>query len=121
MKSILQNEKVCWLCGGTGNLDRHHVYGGTARKMSEKYGLTVWLCHDACHEFGPFSVHQCGESRRRLQAWAQAKAMEHYGWTIKDWMMLFHKNYKEELFLPTRALQARLRRFRRRSVKLHPL
>lgn len=32
MKSILQKEKKCWLCGSTLNLHRHHVFGGSANR-----------------------------------------------------------------------------------------
>lgn len=47
-KSILQSEKECFMCGTVLNLERHHVIFGTAgRKISDKLGLTVWLCHEA--------------------------------------------------------------------------
>lgn len=46
-KSIMQTDKQCYLCGRETCLERHHVLAGTAnRKLSEKYGLWVWLCHD---------------------------------------------------------------------------
>ena len=36
---------------GTANLERHHVIFGTAgRKISDKLGLTIWLCHE--HHLG---------------------------------------------------------------------
>lgn len=40
--------RSCWLCGRNGTaepLDKHHIFGGAYRKKSEKYGLTVYLCH----------------------------------------------------------------------------
>lgn len=44
MKSVLQNNKECWVCGDT-NVCCHHVFYGTAnRKKSDKLGMTVWLC-----------------------------------------------------------------------------
>lgn len=41
MKSILQdeNDKRCFLCGGYGAFECHHIFGGAYRKKSEKYGL----------------------------------------------------------------------------------
>ena len=49
MKSILQNEKRCFLCVSTQNLELHHCIHGVAnRKIADREGLTVWLCH-SCH------------------------------------------------------------------------
>ena len=56
MKSIVQREKECFFCKSTINLEKHHIFGGTAnRKISEKYGLTVYLCHE--HHTGDSGVH----------------------------------------------------------------
>ncbi len=45
MKSILQNEKKCLVCGTTQGLHEHHVFSGIAnRKKSEQHGMKVWLC-----------------------------------------------------------------------------
>lgn len=93
MNSILQHEKKCFLCGGNGGywgLDVHHVFFGSLRSTSEKYGLTVFLCHDTCHLNG---VHKNAEVNRNLQAFAQNKAMEHYGWSVEDFRKIFHKSY----------------------------
>lgn len=46
MKSVFQNEKVCFVCGTTHNIEEHHIiYGTSNRKISERYGLKVYLCH----------------------------------------------------------------------------
>ena len=42
MKRVMARE--CWLCGRNGcgdPLDKHHIFGGTNRKKSEKYGLCL--------------------------------------------------------------------------------
>lgn len=101
MKSIMQYGKYCWLCGRNGScdpLDKHHVFGGALRDKSERYGLTVYLCHHDCHIFGEGAVHKSGEARRKLQAAAQRAAMEKYGWTTAEFMLEFGRNYigKEE-------------------------
>lgn len=95
MKSILQdNPHACYLCRRTsGPLDKHHVFSGPLRKKSEKYGLTVYLCHDSCHIFGPNSAHQSGETALYLHQQAQRAAMERYGWTADDFRREFGKNY----------------------------
>ena len=44
MKSIVQSGKKCYISGITYGLEQHHIFYGTAnRKLSDKYGLTVWL------------------------------------------------------------------------------
>jgi len=99
MKSIIQPiRNRCYLCGrrngyGLDPLDKHHVFGGALRSKSERYGLTVYLCHSTCHEFGEGAVHVNGEVNRVLQARVQKKAMEHYGWTVGEWRKHFYKNY----------------------------
>ena len=53
MKSILTDDKedACYLCGTESEfLDVHHIFGGSVRKTSDKYGLIVHLCRD-CHRF----------------------------------------------------------------------
>lgn len=45
-KSLLQHEKKCFVTGYEGQLDRHHVYAGSRRRASEKWGCWVWLRHD---------------------------------------------------------------------------
>ena len=46
-KSILQDEKVCYVTGSEYGLDLHHIYAGVAnRKISDREGCWVWLRHD---------------------------------------------------------------------------
>lgn len=97
MNSIIQkNKSHCYLCGKNSNfepLDEHHVYGGSNRKLSEKYGLKVYLHHSTCHIFGACSVHSNVEIDKALKADIQKKAMEHYGWTVAEFRGIFGKNY----------------------------
>ena len=44
MNSIIQSKKECYVCHRQGVLHKHHVFGGSNRKNSERYGMTVWLC-----------------------------------------------------------------------------
>ena len=48
----------------------------TSRKKSEKYGLTVYLCHGSCHIFGEKEVHSCRETMDELHRYGQKMAME---------------------------------------------
>lgn len=96
MKSIIQDNKDhCYLCGRNDiadyfGLDEHHVYGASNRKLSEKYGLKVYLCHDRCHLNG---VHKNAELNNQLKAKVQLIAMEHYGWSISDFIAIIGKSY----------------------------
>ena len=86
----------CYLCGMNTNLeplDEHHIFGGANRKLSEKYGLKVYIHHHKCHIFGKNSVHQNAEINNTLKAKAQQVAMEHYGWTVEDFRKIFGKSY----------------------------
>lgn len=96
MDSIIQKHTDrCFMCGATRWLEWHHVFGAALKKKSEKYKLMVRLCH-YCHNEPPQGVHQNRERRRRLQAYAQKKAMAHYGWSREDFRREFYKNYIEE-------------------------
>lgn len=55
MKSIMQTEKECYICGRTEPLHKHHIYMGANRRLSEKYGCWVWLCPE--HHTGNTGVH----------------------------------------------------------------
>lgn len=45
-KSILQEEKECYVCHNIYGLHLHHIFYGTAnRKKSDEDGCVVWLCH----------------------------------------------------------------------------
>lgn len=97
MKSIIQPDREhCFICGKNGYgdpLDCHHVFFGANRSKSERYGLTVFLCHNSCHIFGDNSVHKNAKVCRTLQAKAQKIAMKHYGWSVEQFREIFGKNY----------------------------
>ena len=100
MKSILHDKKdrTCFLCmilhnddSQKENLHEHHVIHGWAnRKLSEKYGLKVYLCLSH-HEIGREAVHQNAEINKMLKAYAQ-RAFEKK-WPEKDFYGIFKKNY----------------------------
>ena len=91
--------RSCFLCGRNGAsdpLDKHHIFGGAYRKKSERYGLTVYLCHCGCHLYGPEAAHNCRETMDRLHKHGQRMAMERYGWSVEEFRVRFGKNYLEE-------------------------
>ena len=89
-------QRKCWLCGAKGRvdpLDRHHIFGGSNRKKSEKYGLVVDLCHHNCHIFGPAAAHRNKQTMQRLHEYGQRKAMMENDWSTADFIREFGKNY----------------------------
>lgn len=92
MKSILQDEKVCYITGSNMDLHEHHIFGGGNRKLSEQYGLKVWLRAD-WHNMSGYGVHFNPELDKRLKQEAQNAAMERYGWTTAEWIKVFGRNY----------------------------
>lgn len=92
MRSIIQeNKEECYLCGGRAT-EEHHVLKGTAnRKLSEKYGLKVYLCH-VCHRTGKHAVHNDRETDLRLIRTAQ-KIFEIQVGSREDFIRIFGKSY----------------------------
>ena len=88
--SILQNERCCFLCGSTVWLEEHHIFGGARRKISEKHGFKVYLCH-YCHNAPPLGVHHNKERRLFLQEQCQKKYEETH--SREEFMALIGKNY----------------------------
>jgi len=92
MNSILQQEHRCLICGTIHNLHCHHVYNGVAhRKISDKYGLTIWLCMD--HHTGNNGIHRNYVLDLEIKKKCQSIAMNHYKWTIEDWFKLFRRSW----------------------------
>lgn len=80
----------CYLCGKVGYVHRHHCYGGSYRKTSDLFGLTVELC-PTCHEY----IHSAKgtEDRRQLQHDVQQEYMDKMGWNVNYWISIFVKSW----------------------------
>lgn len=89
---ITNNHDRCFICGSYRWIEWHHIFGAADRKKSTEYGLVVPLCR-YCHNEPPNGVHFNKAIRRKLQAYAQKKAMKHYGWSIEDFRAVFGRNY----------------------------
>lgn len=83
----------CFLCGKYGLLEEHHLFSGPNRKLSEKYGLKVWLCGEECHRNGRKSAHRCAETAQRLHEYGQKKFMAEHNASIDKFREMFGKNY----------------------------
>lgn len=98
MKSIMHSKELhsCYICNreGTfpyGDIEEHHVFGGMAnRKLSEKYGLKVYLC-EYHHRVGPNAVHVDHDEMLKLQQDGQ-RAFEEK-WPELNFRAIFGKNF----------------------------
>ena len=91
--SILQKDKSCYLCGSVAGLEEHHIFAGVAnRKISEKYGLKVWLCQR--HHTGTHGAQYDKDLNLLLKREAQKTFEIHH--SRAEWMDLIKKNYLEE-------------------------
>lgn len=103
MKSIMHDKDsgTCYLCmllhsdrSIKNPRHEHHAIFGTAnRRLSEKYGLKVYLCLDH-HENGPEAVHRNKETALLIKINAQT-AFESR-WPELNFREIFGKNYLEE-------------------------
>lgn len=56
-KSIIQDQKCCYICGTTEGLHRHHIFYGSAnRKVSEEDGCWIYLCGPH-HNLSNMGIH----------------------------------------------------------------
>lgn len=91
MKSIIQtNKEKCFLCGGRASEEHHCIHGTANRKLSEKYGLKVYLCTD-CHRTGKYAVHNYKETDIKLKIIVQRRFEEEY--PRLSFLKIFGKNY----------------------------
>lgn len=95
MKSIIQDEKRCYISGyeGTG-LQKHHCFNGPNRRLAEEDGLWVWLKWDRHIADSPHSTpHNDPAVDLFLKRVAQ-KAYEG-NHTRDEFMARYGKNYLE--------------------------
>ncbi len=80
----------CRLCGYIGLVETHHVFMGSYRRLSDKYGATVTLC-PYCHRY----IHSGTgtDARRELQRTVQHEVMQTQGWTLDEWLKIFQKSW----------------------------
>lgn len=89
-KSIMQDEKVCFLTNSTQNLHRHHIFGGANRDNSEKYGLWIYLTADM-HNMSNKGIHFNRELAITIKQLGQKEFEKTH--TREEFMRIFGKNY----------------------------
>lgn len=91
-KSVLSNERECFRCKTTLNLQKHHIFNSAYRNKSDRMGYWVYLCMD-CHT-GARGVHTTTQGRIY---WDYLKGLcqQHYeqDHSREDFIREFGRNY----------------------------
>ncbi len=90
MVNLLQDNKQCYITGQVINLHRHHVFQGSRRKASEKWGCWVWLTAEM-HNMSNKGVHFNRELDMRIKQDMQRAFEVKHG--HDKFMEVFGKNY----------------------------
>lgn len=92
MKSIIQDKKECYVCGATYRLHSHHVYfGNPLRKISEKYGMKVYLCWE--HHEGTNGVHGKNGHELDMKLKREGQVVFDKIYPDKKFIEVFKRNY----------------------------
>lgn len=89
-RSIMSNERKCYVCGMTQGLHVHHVFFGPNRKNSDQWGCWVYLCarhHNMSNEGVHFNKHL----DNYIKAQTQEKFESLYG--HDEFMRIFGRNW----------------------------
>lgn len=89
-KSIISNDRKCYVCGTTYNLHRHHIYFSSNRKPSEKHGFWCYLC-GFHHNLSNEGVHFNRELDLKLKEECQRRFEENG--TREEFVKIIGRNY----------------------------
>ena len=92
-KSILKNEPVCFVCGNPYSVQKHHIYGGGNRSVSEDNGFWVYLC-PRHHTRTIYSVHGDPDHRLDKELKAMCQSIYEREHTREDFIRLIGRSYK---------------------------
>lgn len=94
MKSIITDDDLCFIhrkylkMDVPGTEEHHCIHGFANRKLADKDGLTVMLCH-TCHRL----LHDKGYHDKDLQAIAQIAWIEKNNKSEEDFIARYGKSY----------------------------
>lgn len=92
-KSILKNDPVCFVCGNPYSVQKHHIYGGGNRSVSEDNGFWVYLC-PRHHTRTIYSVHGDPDHRLDKELKAMCQSIYEREHTREDFIRLIGRSYK---------------------------
>lgn len=91
-KSIISNEKSCFICGDP-NVVKHHSFHGTAnRQISESQGCWIYLCPEH-HNMSNEGVHFNHPFDVMLKKYTQMIWEEKNGKSREDFIKTFGKSH----------------------------
>lgn len=91
-KSIISNEKECFICGTRLKLHKHHcIHGSSNRKNSEEFGLWIYLC-DFHHNASIEAVHFNHSFDVMVKKYAQMVFENKIG-TREEFRQIFGKSF----------------------------
>ena len=78
------------MCHRVSDLHEHHIFGAANRKLSEKYGLKIWLCPEH-HNMSDAGIHFNKALDLQIKQIAQREFEDSH--TRDDFMRIFGRNY----------------------------
>lgn len=91
MRSIMQNEKRCYLTGAEGiPLHKHHIFGGPNRRISEANGFWIYLV-PRLHNMSNEGVHFNRDLDLKIKRECQRRFEEAH--TREDFIRLIGRSY----------------------------
>ena len=89
--SVFTDEmNICWLTDQNRYVERHHVFNGALKFLSEKYGYIIPVQKDV-HNQKPYSIHENKPFRLALKQFCQRHfELTH---TREDFVALFKENF----------------------------
>lgn len=101
-KSIIagDREDTCHYCGLVGSMHKHHIFGASNRKWSEKYGLYIHLCPPH-HNMSDLGIHFNKEMMDAYHSLGQESFEQEYARSHSvsneqaraEFMRIFGRNY----------------------------
>lgn len=92
MKSILQEDKECFVTHDTEGLHVHHIMNGPNRRLAEEDGLWIYLRWDHHIENSPYKTpHNDRETDLYYKAMAQKKYEETH--SREEWMARYGRSF----------------------------
>jgi hypothetical protein len=90
--SLYGEERECWICHTPLCVEKHHIYQGSRRSISEREGCTVYLCHTH-HQDQRFGVHYDADLMRFFKRDCQRRWEEREGKGHDEFRAVFYESY----------------------------
>ena len=92
LTSVFTDDMDSCIFTGSPYIERHHIFGGSSRKASEKYGFVVPLRYDLHPNGARADRRYAKQIDTHLKEMAQTYFEEHYG-SREEFRVIFGKSY----------------------------